>query len=176
MIKDVEERILKKNKILFTPSSKCIEEVVNSLKDEDHRVQIMWALDCAHLTLERFSALLPHELRPKECLRLCSFWARGDVKMKEAKRGILACHSIAKEIEYSEASSLAHAIGQAGSSVHVGEHAIGLIVYELTAIVQRCGYEDYELSVAEKISHYKQRLSYWEEQTHTLDVPWASFL
>lgn len=175
-MREVEEKIKSKNKILFTPSSECIEELVNSLKVESHRVQIMWTLECANVTLERYNTLFPDDRRPKECLLLCRSWARGEIKMKEAKRAILACHRIAKETGYCEASSLVHAIGQAGSTVHVGEHAIGFIVYDLTATVQRCGYKYYEDDVHEKIAYYTHLLRYWKEHTHTLDVPWAHFL
>ncbi len=175
-MRDVEERIEHKNKILFTPSSECIEELVNSLTKESRRVLIMWALECANSTLERFTILFPHDRRPTESLHQSLRWARGEIKMKEAKRAILACHRIAKETGYCEASSLVHAIGHASSTVHVGEHAIGFIVYDLTAIIQQCRYKNYEAAVHEKIIYYTHSLVYWKKHTHTLDVPWAHFL
>ena len=46
--------------------------------------------------------------------------------MPEAKRAILNCHSVAKEISDKEYAAPCHAIGHAGASVHVGSYVIGL--------------------------------------------------
>ena len=69
-----------------------------------------------------------------------------------------------------------HAIGHAGATVHVGTHAIGLPMYELTAIVLKYGKENYQNPVSEKISYYNDRLLYWQETTDKLKLDWAKFL
>lgn len=83
---------------------------------------------------------------------------------------------MAKEINDDEYGALAHSIGNAGATVHVETHALGLVIYELTAIVLKCGKKEYQKSVSEKIDYYCQRLIYWQDNTDKLGYEWAYFL
>lgn len=56
--------------------------------------------------------------------------------MPAARRAILAAHAAAKETADPVSIALCHAIGQACGTVHVETHAIGLAMYELTALVR----------------------------------------
>ena len=96
--------------------------------------------------------------------------------MPMARRAILEAHAVAKEVDDPEYGDLCHAIGHAGATVHVGTHALGLPIYELTALVIKCGKEAYEEPVKEKIAYYIERLKYWQENTDHLDLEWATFL
>jgi len=136
----------------------------------------MWALDCSKRCLEQFEAKYPYEKRPGICLVLCEAWARGKIKMSAAKRAILDSHAAAKEINDEAYGALCHAIGHAGATVHVETHAIGLPMYELTAIVLKCGKENYSKLVRDKIDYYYDRLLYWQEETDKLKLEWADFL
>ncbi|MCL6574234.1 MAG: hypothetical protein K6T88_21575, partial [Bacillus sp. (in: Bacteria)] len=89
---------------------------------------------------------------------------------------ILDSHAVAKNINDSEYGALCHAIGHAGASVHVETHAMGLPIYELTAIVLKCGKENFPKPVSEKINYYYNRLMYWQENTDKLGLDWADFL
>jgi hypothetical protein len=109
-------------------------------------------------------------------LQLCESWARGIIKMPAAKIAILAVHAAAKELDDRVYIALAHAIGHAGATVHVETHALGLVFYELTAIVFDVGLEKCDLAVNEKINYYNERLLYWQENIDHLDVKWAKFL
>ncbi len=111
----------------------------------------MWALDFARLTLAQFESKYPNEYRPRICLELCEAWARGRIKMPTAKRAILDSHAVAKEIDDSGYGALCHAIGHAGATVHVGAHALGLAMYELTAMVLKYGRDNFQDPVSEKI-------------------------
>lgn len=93
--------------------------------------------------MEQFEAKYPDERRPRTCLELCEAWARGKIKMPTAKQGILDSHAVAKEIDDSEYAALCHAIGHAGATVHVETHALGLPIYELTAIVLKYGKDNF---------------------------------
>lgn len=124
MFFDVEAKLKKRNKILFSRDSKCLQELINLIQLQNHRTLVMWALDCAKLTLEQFEAKYSDERRPRTCLELCETWARGKVKMPIAKQAILDSHAVAKEIDDREYGALCHAIGHAGASVHVETHAI----------------------------------------------------
>ena len=96
--------------------------------------------------------------------------------MPVAKQAILASHAVAKEINDDEYGALCHAIGHAGATVHVGTHAIGLPLYELTALVLRCGKVNYARLVNEKIHDYSARLEYWQEHASLQNFKWAGFL
>ncbi len=136
----------------------------------------MWALDCAKVTLEQFEEKYPEELRPRTCIELCEIWATGKIKMPLAKKAIIDAHAVAKTIMDDEYSAICHGIGQAGSTVHVGTHALGLPIYELSAIVMRYGQDNYREPVIRKIKYYYENLIYWQENTDEMNLKWADFL
>lgn len=176
MFSDVEMKLKKRNKILFSRDSQCLQELIQLIQLQNHRTLVMWALDCAAVTLEEFEARYPDERRPRTCLERCAAWARGEIRMPMAKRAILDSHAVAKEIADPEYGALCHAIGHAGATVHVETHALGLPFYELTAVVLRHGKDSYREHVREKIRFYHRRLLYWQEHTDNLEIAWADFL
>ncbi len=176
MFLDVEIKLKKKNKILFSRDSKCLQELINLIQLQNHRTLVMWALDCAKLTLKQFEAKYPEERRPRTCLELCEVWSRGKIKMPIAKQAILNAHAVAKEIDDKEYGAMCHAIGHAGATVHVETHALGLPFYELTSIVLKYGKDNFHKAVTEKIDYYYERLLYWQENTDKLGIEWADFL
>jgi hypothetical protein len=176
MFSDVEIKIKKRNKILFSRDSQCLQELLELIRLQSHRTLVMWALDCAKMPLIQFEEKYPNEQRPRTCLNLCEDWARGKIKMPIAKRAILNSHAVAKEINDDEYGALCHAIGHAGATVHVETHAIGLPMYELTAMVLKYGKNDFHKPVIEKTEYYIERLLYWHENTDKLKLDWADFL
>jgi len=176
MFSDVETKLKNKNKILFSRDSQCLQELIKRIQQQNHRILVMWALDCAKRPLEQFEAKYPDEHRPRTCLELCEAWARGKIKMPVAKRAILDSHAVAKEINDNEHGDLCHAIGHAGATVHVETHALGLPIYELSAIVLKYGKDKFPTPVSEKINYYYNRLLYWQENTDKLELDWAAFL
>jgi hypothetical protein len=176
MFADVEMKLKKGNKILFTRDSESLQGLKKLIEQQSHRTLVMWALDCAKIPLIQFEVKYPNESRPRAALELCEAWSRGKVKMPVAKRAILDAHAVAKEIDDQEYSALCHAIGHAGATVHVETHALGLPFYELTALVIRYGKNEYQKKVCEKIDGYYNRLLYWQENIYKTDVKWADFL
>ncbi|WP_243454370.1 putative immunity protein [Desulfosporosinus fructosivorans] len=176
MFSDVDIKLKKRNKILFSRDSQCLQDLIKLIQLQNHRTLVMWALDCAKLPLEQFEAKYPDELCPRTCLELCEAWARGKIKMPMAKRAILDSHAVAKRIDDSEYGAFCHAIGHAEATVHVETHALGLPFYELTAIVLKYGKEKFSKPVSEKINYYYNRLLYWQENTDKLGLVWADFL
>ncbi len=173
---DVEIKLKKRNKLLFSRDSQCLHELIKLIQLQNHRTIVMWALDCAKLSLQQFEAKYPKEKRPRNCLELCEAWARGEIKMPMAKHAILDSHAVAKEIDDNEYGALCHAIGHAGATVHVETHALGLPIYELTAIVLKYGQYNFHKPVSEKIDYYYNRMLYWQENTDKLGLDWANFL
>ncbi len=176
MFSDVEQKLKKKNKILFSRDSECLQELKMLIGQQKHRALAMWALDCAQAPLAQFEEKYPQELRPRIALELCDAWSKGKIKMPAAKRAILDAHAVAKEIDDSVYGALCHGIGHAGATVHVETHALGLPFYELTALVFKFGKDEYQEPIREKIDYYVRRLIYWQENIDKLDVEWASFL
>jgi hypothetical protein len=176
LFSDVEIKLKKKNKILFSRDSQCLQELIELIQLQNHRTLVMWALDCAKLPLEQFEAKYPNELAPRTCLELCESWARGKIKMPLAKQAILNSHAVAKKIYDIEYGALCHAIGHAGATVHVETHAFGLPAYELTAIVLKYGKDNFPKPVGEKINYYYNRLLYWQKNSENQGLDWANFL
>lgn len=176
MFSDVKAKLKRKNQILFSRDSECLQELIQLIQIQTHRTLVMWALDCAKIPLMEFEEKYPEEKRPRICLDLCEDWARGKIKMDQAKRAILASHAVAKEINDSQYEAFCHAIGHAGATVHVETHALGLPIYELTALVIKYGIDNFEPPVRDKIDFYQKRLRYWQENTDKMKIEWAGFL
>jgi hypothetical protein len=107
---------------------------------------------------------------------LCKNWAQGDVLMPIAKKALLEVHQIAKEINDPVDIALYHAIGQGCAVVHVETHAIGIAVYELTALVRKYGIYNFAEGVQNKINQYIEDLYACEEEIESTEYKWANFL
>ncbi|MGV8906991.1 MAG: putative immunity protein [Acetobacterium sp.] len=172
----IETKYKKGNKILFSRDSECLQELIHLIELQKHRTLVMWAFDCVQIPLAVFEEKYPNEYRPRKALELCKDWAKGIIKMAIAKRAILEAHAVANEIDDKEYVALVHAIGQGVSTVHVETHALGLVFYELSAIVFNVGLENCNAVISKKISYYYERLLYWQESIDKLNVKWADFL
>lgn len=178
MFSDVEEKIKRKNKVLFSRDSKVLLELRKLICQQKHLTLVLWAFDCLQIPLSELSSKYPDESRAREAYELSLAWAHGEIKMPVAKRAILDCHAAAKEVEDPVDAALFHAVGQACSTVHVDTHALGLVFYELTAVVMACGYENYQEKVLEKTAFYAERLKWWQDnaETYAAGEKWAEFL
>lgn len=176
MFAEVERKLKKGNALLFSRDSLCLRELGRLMEGQSHRVLILWALDCAEAPLALFEAKYPLEPRPRAALEVCAAWARGQVKMPTAKRAILDAHAVAGEIGDRAYGALCHAVGHAGATVHVQTHAMGLPIYELTALVLLSGEGGYRDKVLEKADYYCRRFVHWRDTADSLDIPWAGFL
>ena len=88
------------------------------------------------------------EYIPRNTLIAAKAWAAGEIKMPVAKRAILNCHALAKKMTSPTDSARCHAIAQGFSVVHTTGHALGLPIYELTAIVRELGVELFQLLIS----------------------------
>ena len=176
MYSDIKGKLQKGNKILFTRDSSCLQKLIRLIELQKHRTLVMWAFECAIIPLRLFEEKYPTEHRPRIALEMCKAWSKGEVKMPVAKKAILDAHATAKEIEDNAYIALCHAIGHAGATVHVETHALGLVFYELTAIVFVNNIDNFDLVVNEKLNYYYDRLLYWQNNIDTLDISWANFL
>lgn len=175
MYDDVELKIKRKNKVLFTRDSLCLQELLKLIRLQTHKTLVLWAFYCVEEVIKIYNGKYQDDFRPTIAYETCKKWASGEIKMKEAKRCILECHSIAKEIDDDYYIAICHAIGQGLSTVHVETHAIGLVMYELTAIVLK-NRDNYEEKVNDKIRWYIKTLKYFADNVDNTQDKWASFL
>jgi hypothetical protein len=80
MFSDVEIKLKKRNTILFSRDSQCLQDLIKLIQLQNHRTIVIWAPDCAKVPLEQFEAKYPDEHRPRTCLELCEDWARAKLK------------------------------------------------------------------------------------------------
>lgn len=178
MFADVEKKIKKKNQILFSRESESLNGLRALICEQTHLTLCLWAFDCLQIPMLALASKYPEETDIPSAYAFSLAWAHGELKMPLAQRGILDCHAVAKRLDNAYDIALCHAIGQGCSTVHVETHALGLVLYELTAIVIQCGYVDYENSVLEKIDFYTQKLLWWQAHgsAYAANEKWAEFL
>lgn len=173
---DVKAKYRRKNKILFSRESLCLQELIDLICKQKHRTIVMWILQWATQTANILNNRYPGEERFNNAIVQSTRWAMGKIKMPIAKKAILQCHGVAKEINDPIDIALCHAIGQACSSVHVETHAIGFVFYDLTALVLELGIDNFETAVSNRINQYISTLKTWETEINDYPSPWAPFL
>lgn len=173
---EVKGKMKRKNEMLFSRDSVLLQELSELLAKQDRRTVVLWALelsgDCVRELWEKY----PMDDRPLRALEEAKRWAAGEIKMPQAKRAILHCHAMAKELEPPVDKALCHAVGQACSTVHTKRHAMGLPIYELTAIVRKHGIENCREPVEKRCAQYMDRLIYWRDNLNEYKGTWASFM
>ena len=173
---DVRARDRRGNRLLFTRESPCLQELLACIHQESRRTLVCWALACAEQPVAQLAARYPEDGRPAHALRLSRLWAEGTVKMPLARQAILQVHAMAREVRTPADAALCHAVGQACSAVHAEDHAIGLALYELTAIAREQGIDSCEAAVEARIAQYMLCLAQSRTAAEAPGRPWAGFL
>ena len=173
---EVSAKAKRHNQILFSKESLLLDNLRHLIDQSNRRALTLWALELAEDTVLQLAERYPEDLRPGEAIAASRAWTAGEIKMPIAKRAILNCHAIAKELTDLADIARCHAVGQACSVVHTAGHALGYPLYELTAIVLEHGLDGYRDSIEQRVVHYEQRLHYWTEFEKTCQQNWAGFL
>lgn len=173
---NVEEKVKRNNQILFSRDSKCLQDLLELIQQQKHRTLVKWAFLSVENSLILLRAHCPNEKRPDNAVVLCKLWAAGDVKMPIAKKALLEAHSVAKEIQSPEDIALCHAVGQACATVHAETHAIGLPIYELTALVRKYCLEQCRKPIENRIAEYIACMKKCEKDIDFVEEKWADFL
>jgi hypothetical protein len=164
-------------KLLFTRESACLQPIRELIERQKHRTLVLWVIDCAPRVLSIFESRYPEETRPRETLEAADAWARGEIKMPIAKRAAHAAHNAATAVADDPAAcAAACAMGHVVGTVHVETHAMGLVLYGLTAFVYAEGQENADEVIARECGFLYDRLLYWEASIGNTDRPWAPFL
>lgn len=173
-LSDMLARSRRGNRMLFSRDSAPLVPLETALASLPRWAQVEWALTCAQATLLALERRLPNEKRPRRALEAAWKWARGEVKMPVARRAILDVHQAARECADPVECALCRAVGHACATVHAAGHAMGLPIYELSAIARSEGVERCEGALAAKLDFYARVLA---EQTAPREGQiWAEFL
>ena len=173
---EVKAKAKCKNQILFSKDSLLLDELYQLVAQANRRVLVLWALELAEESARVLAEKYPEDHRPREAVGASSAWAAGEIKMPIAKRAILDCHAMAKELTNPADIARCHAVGQACSVVHTVGHALGYPMYALTAMVLEHGLDDCREPIEERVMYYEQRLRYWMEYEKSCQQNWAGFL
>jgi hypothetical protein len=103
-----------------------------TLADSDHQLLALWAASCAEHVLDRFESARPEDPRPRQAIEQARAWARGEIKMSQARRA--GGHAMAAARDLSgPARHAAYAAGQAAVVAHVAAHELGAAAYAIKA-------------------------------------------
>ena len=173
---EVQAKAKRRNQILFAAESPLLADLHRLIAGANRRALILWALELAEETVRELEGRYPDDHRPREAVEAARAWAAGEIKMPLARRAILACHAMAKELTDPADIARCHAVGQACSTVHTEGHALGYPIYKLTALAREQGLEDCQEAVEGRVRDYEQRLTEWRERESAGSRKWADFL
>ena len=173
---EVSAKAKRHNQILFSKESLLLDNLRHLIDQSNQRALTLWALELAEETVLQLTERYPADRCPQEAIAASRAWAAGEIKMPLAKRAILNCHAMEKELDDPADIARCHAVGQACSVAHTAGHALGYPMYELTAIVLELGLDSCRDTVEQRVMYYEQRLRYWMEHEKTCQVNWAGFL
>lgn len=104
-----------------------------SLTDADHALLALWAAACAEHVLPLFEQARPGDERPRRAIEQARAWARGEIRMTEARTAAFAAHAAAREVVGS-AREAARAAGHAVAVAHMADHELGAAAYAIRAV------------------------------------------
>ena len=103
-----------------------------TLTDPDHHLLALWAASCAEHVLDLFESEQPEDPRPRQAIEHARAWARGDVRMMEARAAGGHAMGAARD-RRGAARHAAYAAGQAAVVAHVAAHELGAAAYAIKA-------------------------------------------
>src|SRR3954464_8337185 len=103
-----------------------------TLSDSDHELLALWAASCAEHVLDLFESAQPEDRRPCQAIEHARAWARGEVKMTEARTAAGRAMAAARNLR-GAARHAAYAAGQAAVVPHVAAHELGAAAYAIKA-------------------------------------------
>jgi hypothetical protein len=104
-----------------------------TLTDTDHRLLALWAASCAEHVLPLFEAERPEDPRPRKAIELGRAWARGEVRMTDARNSAGHANAAARDLR-GAARFAAYAAAQAAAVPHVAAHELGAAAYAIRAV------------------------------------------
>ena len=136
------------------------EEFIELIKDVDHKMLAVWAIDCAERVMPYFEEKCPQDHRPRIAIETLETWIKtGVFEMAVIRKASLDSHAAARDVgEDSPARSAARAAGQAVATAHVPTHSIGAAIYVLQAVHRASNPLDADAAVAKERDWQKNHL------------------
>jgi hypothetical protein len=136
------------------------EEMLELIKNADHKTLAVWAIDCTERVLPYFEKKYPEDHRPRQAIETLQAWVKtGVFKMAVIRKASLDAHAAAREAgEDNAARSAARAAGQAVATAHVPSHSYGPAVYAQQAIFRATKPSDADAAVAKEREWQYQHL------------------
>ena len=103
-----------------------------TLTDADHQLLALWAALCAQHVLEHFERARPGDERPRRPIELGRAWARGAIKMTQARTAAGHANGAPRDLSGAPRHA-AYAAGQAAALAHVAAHELGAAAYAIKA-------------------------------------------
>lgn len=103
-----------------------------TLTDVDHHLLALWAASCAEHVLDLFESAQPDDPRPRLAIEHARAWARGEVKMMQARAAGGHAMAAARVLRGAPRHA-AFAAGQAAVVAHVAAHELGAAAYAIKA-------------------------------------------
>jgi hypothetical protein len=103
-----------------------------TLTDPDHHLLALWAAACAEHVLDLYEVARPQDPRPRKAIEQARAWARGEVKMMQARAAGGDAMGAARDLR-GAARYAAYAAGQAAVVAHVAAHELGAAAYAIKA-------------------------------------------
>jgi hypothetical protein len=90
----------------------------------DRRAQAAWAADCTERVLPYFEEAFPDDDRPRRAIEAARAWARGEIRVSEARAAALEAHAAARAASaHPAAVAAARSAGHAAATAHMAGHA-----------------------------------------------------
>ncbi|MGI6772042.1 MAG: putative immunity protein [Acutalibacteraceae bacterium] len=126
----------KYRKMLCDLNAPYIKSLMGLIETQSKATLINWAVDYSEkVMLPLYNKYYPDDERPLNALNAARLWLKGEIKLPEAKKAILQCHSAAREAEGNPVpQAAARAIGQSASTIHSATHCTGLAFYGTLAV------------------------------------------
>ncbi|HJS17686.1 MAG TPA: hypothetical protein VJ785_02985 [Anaerolineales bacterium] len=104
-----------------------------TLTDSDHQLLALWGATCAEHVLHLFESERPSDARPRRAIDQVRAWARGEIKMSEARAAAGHANAAARDLG-GAARHAAYAAGQAAAVAHVAAHELGAAAYAIKSV------------------------------------------
>jgi hypothetical protein len=128
-----------------------------TLTDEHHHLLALWAATCAEHVLPLFESAVPHDPRPRQAIADARAWARGEVRMMQARAAGGHAMGAARDLRGAPRYA-AYAAGQAGVVAHVAAHDLGAAAYAIKAARAAAPASEAELAGRRECQWQRDRL------------------
>lgn len=102
------------------------------MSQNEHRLLMSWACDCAEHVLRGAGAKVDPRLR--DAVRVAADWIQGKASVGEPRVASMKAIAVAREATVPSAIVVARPVGHAVATAHMADHCLGAALYALKAV------------------------------------------